>query len=154
MKISIAGLSEGSVHFEGAVPAKDLQLDTDQFVQSLSAVRYFLDAELVGDEVLIRGKVEMDARAECSCCAEFFSTTYADSAFLRAYQLSELSGESVDMNPELRDAIILKIPNYPVCRDGCKGLCPVCGKNLNAGRCDCSAPEGDLRWGALDGLDT
>ncbi len=152
MLIHVSGLREDEVHFEGELPPAELQLDTDQYVHPQSLVRYSLDARVLGEEVLVSGKIAMDVEAECSRCAVFFSTTYADSAFLRAYQLSELSEESVDMDPEIRDALILKIPNFPVCGDDCKGLCPLCGKNLNESACDCSSPEGDMRWGALDGL--
>lgn len=59
---------------------------------------------------------------------------------------------SVDLTPDIREAMILCFPGYPVCKAECKGLCPTCGKNLNKGACTC-APPPDNRWSVLDRLD-
>ena len=40
----------------------------------------------------------------------------------------------------------------PLCRPDCRGLCPICGQDLNTGDCDCSAAPVDNRWSALAGL--
>jgi uncharacterized protein len=39
----------------------------------------------------------------------------------------------------LREHVILSAPMQPLCSDDCLGLCAQCGKNLNAGRCQCAA---------------
>lgn len=57
----------------------------------------------------------------------------------------------VDVAPAVREELILAVPQYVVCRDDCRGLCPSCGHDLNAGPCGC-APATDLRWQALAGL--
>ncbi len=59
--------------------------------------------------------------------------------------------DSVDLTEDIREAIILAFPGYPVCRPDCKGLCSRCGKNLNRGACGCAPPE-DNRWVALENL--
>ena len=51
----------------------------------------------------------------------------------------------------IRDELILAAPRYLQCRDDCRGLCPRCGQDLNAGPCGC-APEPDPRWSALYAL--
>ncbi|HUX04807.1 MAG TPA: DUF177 domain-containing protein [Acidimicrobiales bacterium] len=56
-----------------------------------------------------------------------------------------------DLAPMVRDAILLDLPLAPLCRDDCRGLCPVCGIDRNEGSCDCAAPL-DPRWATLDGL--
>ena len=43
----------------------------------------------------------------------------------------------------------LALPAKPLCRTDCKGLCPVCGRNLNQGPCGCPREEGDPRLSAL-----
>ena len=40
----------------------------------------------------------------------------------------------------------------PLCRPDCRGLCPRCGQDLNAGDCNCAAAPIDDRWSALAGL--
>lgn len=62
-----------------------------------------------------------------------------------------LVDDTVDLEPLARDAVLLELPIAPLCRDGCRGLCPHCGADRNLGDCDCRAP-GDPRWGALDVL--
>jgi uncharacterized protein len=49
-------------------------------------------------------------------------------------------GEEIDLAPHVWEEVVLATPTKFYCRDDCRGLCPRCGKNLNAGACDC-APE-------------
>jgi len=49
----------------------------------------------------------------------------------------------------VREQILLALPSRRLCREECKGLCPTCGADLNAGRCDCEQREVDPRWSAL-----
>ncbi|HMC52469.1 MAG TPA: DUF177 domain-containing protein [Acidimicrobiales bacterium] len=63
-----------------------------------------------------------------------------------------LTGDQLDLQPLARDAVLLELPLAPLCTEGCLGLCPTCGANLNQGRCACPAAGGDPRWGALDVL--
>ena len=54
----------------------------------------------------------------------------------------------LDLRPVVREQWLLNVPAYALCREDCKGLCPRCGKDLNAGPCDCAASP-DSRWDAL-----
>lgn len=56
----------------------------------------------------------------------------------------------VDVTPAVREELVLAAPRYAVCREDCRGLCPQCGKDLNAGPCGC-APV-DARWRPLQAL--
>ena len=60
-------------------------------------------------------------------------------------------GEHVDLEPLFREEFVLAIPYAPLCREDCKGLCPQCGTDLNAGTCSCEPPI-DPRLAALKGL--
>jgi uncharacterized protein len=57
----------------------------------------------------------------------------------------------VDVTPAVREELVLAAPRYTVCREDCKGLCPQCGKDLNAGPCGC-APATDARWQPFQAL--
>lgn len=63
-----------------------------------------------------------------------------------------LRGEQLDLQPLVRDALLLELPMAPLCRDLCLGLCPVCGANLNDDPCDCGQARADPRWASLDPL--
>ncbi len=60
-------------------------------------------------------------------------------------------GESVDLEPLLREQFVLAVPFAPLCSEDCKGLCPQCGIDLNTGTCSCEKPI-DPRLAALKGL--
>lgn len=60
-----------------------------------------------------------------------------------------VKGEVLDTVPLVEEQIQLNIPMKPLCRDDCKGLCPTCGADWNAGRCECSQETIDPRWSKL-----
>jgi uncharacterized protein len=57
----------------------------------------------------------------------------------------------IDLRPAVREELLLAVPRWVVCRDDCRGLCPRCGKDLNAGPCGCP-PALDQRWEGLAAL--
>jgi uncharacterized protein len=58
----------------------------------------------------------------------------------------------IDVEPMLRDAVVLSMPFSPLCRPDCKGLCPRCGGDRNVGECTCE-PERDERWDVLSRIE-
>ena len=57
-----------------------------------------------------------------------------------------------DIDPLVKEDIILSLPTKVLCKEDCKGICPQCGKNLNAGPCECKKAT-DPRWDALSLFD-
>ena len=57
----------------------------------------------------------------------------------------------IDVTAAVREELMLAAPRYVLCRDDCKGICPQCGKDLNAGPCGC-APASEARWQPLKAL--
>jgi uncharacterized protein len=66
-------------------------------------------------------------------------------------ELPALEGELFDLEPVLRDAVVLALPLQPVCRDDCPGLCAQCGAHL-ADDPEHGHEDTDPRWAALQGL--
>ena len=58
----------------------------------------------------------------------------------------------VDLEPLIRDVVVLAMPFAPLCRPECRGLCARCGGDLNLGACTCP-PEADPRWAPLADLE-
>jgi uncharacterized protein len=59
-------------------------------------------------------------------------------------------GEEIDLEPVVRELVILAIPMAPVCTEGCKGICGGCGADLNREPCRCTARADDTPptpWG-------
>lgn len=63
-----------------------------------------------------------------------------------------LADDRVDLSAWARDAIALALPEQILCREGCAGLCPVCGKDLNAEPHEHEEEHADPRWAALESL--
>ena len=57
--------------------------------------------------------------------------------------------QKVDLDPLVRDDIVIRYPSKLLCSPDCKGLCPNCGKNLNEGDCNCAKEQTDPRLDAL-----
>jgi uncharacterized protein len=57
----------------------------------------------------------------------------------------------IDLEPLIRDAVLLAMPYSPLCRPGCLGICERCGGNRNLSECTCE-PESDARWAPLAAL--
>ena len=60
-------------------------------------------------------------------------------------------GEIIDLEPLLREQVVLSVPYAPLCKEDCRGLCPGCGVDRNATPCAC-APPLDPRFAVLKSL--
>jgi uncharacterized protein len=67
-------------------------------------------------------------------------------------EIGYYSGDGIELEDVLREQVLLALPAKIVCSDGCRGLCPRCGKNLNVESCDCEEQSLDARWAALADL--
>lgn len=109
-----------------------------------------------GSRIIVSGTARGKAMAVCDRCLEDFPTaldvpiseTYhrVDEAPAVEDEDDRLYGvnDVIDLTEALQQGFILHIPITLLCSEGCRGLCPKCGKNLNEGACEC-APEDD--WG-------
>lgn len=66
--------------------------------------------------------------------------------------LSGYHGEEIDLDPFITEQAVLAIPLRPLCDDACLGLCPQCGVDRNAARCDCDVSAGDGRMAVFRSL--
>ncbi|THD29713.1 YceD family protein [Rothia mucilaginosa] len=121
--------------------------------------------ESVVDGILVTGSVVVDVHGECSLCLD--PIDYEMSANIQELFVFEkapaggpedevdeqyaVEDDSIDLEPALRDAVILQLPFQPVCRDTCQGLCADCGARLE----DDPGHHHEVldpRWSALQGL--
>jgi len=61
-------------------------------------------------------------------------------------------GGEIDLSGPVTDEIALGIPLAPLCRRGCRGLCPICGTDLNTDPCDGHGDDSDSPFAALKDL--
>lgn len=114
--------------------------------------------ESLHEGVLVTGEVEGLAVGECSrCLAPLEQQLRLEFQELFAYSEDEafdhtVHDDHVDLEPMVRDAVVLSLPFQPVCQADCPGLCPQCGvRLLDEPGHEHEAPA-DPRWAALAGL--
>ena len=122
-----------------------------------------LRLESVMEGVLVSGTATVPVEGECGrCLTDFQDTVTVDIQELYAYpdstsdvtseedEVSRLHGDFIDLEPALRDAVVLALPVNPLCRDDCPGLCPDCGVHWDDLPADHSHDQADPRWAALE----
>jgi len=152
---------------ERVVPApKDLGLELIH-VPAGADLALTLRMESVTEGVLVSAEIQAPLTGECGRCLREISDTvdvsfqelyaYADSTTDETTEDDEvgrLQGDLLDLEPALRDAVVLALPSNPLCRTECPGLCSECGEpwdELPAGH---SHRQVDPRWAALSNLTT
>jgi uncharacterized protein len=157
--VNIKLLPFSGMQFRGEEPPTILGIEPSDELQFEGPISYDLHVERVVDELLVRGAVQARIRVACSRCGRLYVTEVRDTEFDRSYDLTDEGdvpwaadqADSVDLTPEIREASILLLPPFPVCRTDCRGLCPTCGADLNEGECGCRTDRAD-RWNVLDKL--
>ena len=144
-------------------PPGDLKLQAEG-VEFEKPVKVDLLVSKSKDQLICRGRVTVPVKLECSrCLLKFEKEQSADLDFV-----IDLSGALEQTNSEedgffvadpsasyfvlddlVREAIILSLPLKPLCSEDCKGLCPVCGTDLNKSHCHCVVVKTDPRWDKL-----
>ena len=123
-----------------------------------SPVELDLRLESAVEGVLLTGTAQVELRGECvRCLSPVEDRIEVDLQELYVYpgseaaeeEASRLEGDLLDLEPVLRDAIVLELPFQPLCRPDCAGLCPECGANLNDDPTHEHGGDHDPRWAAL-----
>jgi uncharacterized protein len=122
-----------------------------------------LRLEAVVEGVLVTGFAYAQLAGACvRCLTELTDEVEVDVQELFTYaesdasdeEASRLDGELLDLEPVLRDAIVLELPFQPVCRPDCRGLCPECGLDLNTVEVHSHDDAVDPRWAKLAQFET
>ena len=117
-----------------------------------------LRLEAVMDGVLATGTASGCVKGECVRCLIEIDDDF-DVDFQELYLYGDpgedelaLEGDLLDLEPVLRDAVVLALPHNPVCDPDCPGLCPDCGARLADDPDHTHVAAIDPRWSALKDL--
>jgi uncharacterized protein len=114
--------------------------------------------ESVHEGILVTGLAESDAKTECSRCLDTLTLPIeVDFQELFAYSGYseddfEVQEEQIDLEPVVRDAVVLSLPFQPVCSETCLGLCAECGLKLADNPNHVHEAPIDSRWSELTKL--
>ena len=134
---------------------------------TLEAVRLRVDKD--GEAVLVSGQLVARVPQTCGRCLEPYQVTVAPGVDARFVPIPRGRGDErelgaddletdvydhgvVDLTALLETETTLGLPMKPLCREGCRGLCPVCGGNRNVTPCACEQRGPDPRWTPLKAL--
>ena len=142
--------SQPARHEVWVPPAEiDLDLEEAQFVEEIHG---YIQLSRYEQDVYVKGSFSASVEVECGCCIEPFATSISGDIEVQFCPTDETApsnpwqmdtgeryylGDTIDLSEEVRQSVILEIPNWPLCSENCKGLCPQCGENLNVTNCDC-----------------
>ena len=130
-------------------------------------VRFVGDAELTGtvtgdaEGFTVTGDARLTIADRCARCNEPFEAPFAfsfEDRFVRASlreaedETYPYEGEVIDLTQVFMDELFLQLPMVSLCKSDCKGLCPVCGIDLNRFRCDCAEKTRKSAFDALKAL--
>jgi uncharacterized protein len=145
------------------------------YLQNFSQIDFAFEAPLqseakvskAGQSVLINGKVQTTLQLQCVRCLKEFSYPISSTFELTLIPLKEPSsteetelgeedmesnfyqGGEIQLSEIACEQIFLEIPFKPLCQENCKGLCPICGKDLNLDSCKCVKEEFGSGFSAL-----
>ncbi|GAB3984269.1 DUF177 domain-containing protein [Actinoallomurus acanthiterrae] len=147
---TVAAPADLGVEMVGVPEGADIELD------------FRLEAVMEG--VLVSGTARAPLTGECARCLEPVTSSievdfqelfvYSDTRSGESAEDDEfrLEGDLIDLEPVVRDAMVLALPLSPLCQDDCPGLCSECGVRLADAEPDHDHEAVDPRWAALQGM--
>jgi uncharacterized protein len=130
----------------------------DSHIRAGALASSHLELESLSDGLVVTGTVTAPWEGLCRRCLrpltgelsaqvrELFSHHPADD------DVYLLTGDQLDLEPMVRDVLLLELPLAPVCQPDCLGLCAVCGADRNEIDCGHDERPSDPRWAGLDAL--
>lgn len=137
-------------HLKKAVELQPLEKDKEK-ISFAEPVELDLTLSNIGSGILVKGRVAGKMKLACSRCLcdlnlpagfeveDLYTSESPEEEKLR------ITADSIDLGPAIDEGFIVEIPIAPLCDAACKGLCPVCGGNLNAAACRHEIEQTDQR---------
>lgn len=164
MLIDVFGLREGSnaLRFEEAPDG----LRLPERLTPQGPVRMEGSLFRNGEQLVVRAALYYELVAECNRCLEpvgqamqiplevYYEISTSAATEPRDEEVTVISNNTqfIDLTEPAREAMLLAVPLKSLCRQDCRGLCPICGMNLNTGTCACKMDRPDPRWAPLQTL--
>lgn len=114
-------------------------------------------------EILLKGIVQGIAKFFCYRCLKEFEQKISSNIFEKLINAKDsdpaleddfyaIDNNMINITEIIEDALILSLPMKIICNEGCKGLCPICGTDLNLNTCTCNDNKIDPRLAKLKDL--
>ena len=152
LEFTVSGIPEDNLNIrELQVSSSELDLEGEGFkvVAPVHGEIQFLRHD---QSIHTKAKFSTSLAVECRRCIESLETEIVADVELQFCQVDDpekmdprlieagerhYSGEMIDLSEDARQALVLEMPDWPLCSESCKGLCASCGTNLNINECNC-----------------
>lgn len=169
MRIELASLESGKRSFAHKYSPGELELDDDR-VSIVGPPAVSGEIRQKGQRLQVSGNVSGRVQLECDRCLKpielgidsKFDVEFVTAEDYQAQQALELTeadlnlsvfdGEVLEIDELVKEELLLAVPDHVLCKEGCKGMCPVCGVDRNSIDCVCEPREVDPRWSGLKRL--
>lgn len=135
----------------GVLADNVLLRDNSRFIKPITVEGTFQHFE---DEVLFSGVVRFDLKTSCDRCGKDIEKSFEfalKERFVKNCADAEVysyDSDRVDLALAVSECIMINLPTQIICKDKCKGLCEICGANLNDAKCKCKK-ENNSAFSAL-----
>jgi|SRR5687768_8575815 len=157
---------KGRLAIDAALPT-DAVLWEHTGIEPAEPLLVRLGLQPAGKDVIVRGTLSGAAQLSCRRCLKDVAIPIEEEvAWFFRHGVSEIEaqteevyalparGEELDLTDAVREHLMLAVPQFALCEEECRGLCPHCGTNLNEEQCGCATNLVDDRWAALKKLRT
>jgi uncharacterized protein len=134
MKIDVRRIPAEGITLVEEFSPKALDLDTEM-VRFLEPVKVMADISKSYDAVKVSLAFSSVFSISCSRCLKEAKRDFSGKAELD--YAADKENPVIELDPQVREEIILGYSMKPLCKIDCKGLCPECGADLNEGGCNC-----------------
>ena len=136
----------------------ELPADADPPLAPAGDITYHLSAVMAGADLIVTGSASVVLATVCARCLDDIRVPIAVKNICLHFE--KVRDLEVDLTDDVREELLLAIPSCFYCTQDCKGICPMCGTNLNHASCTCdrdrAEPEPDPAapspWDQLDAL--
>jgi uncharacterized protein len=135
VKININQISAERLTQEEEIAASKLDLETE-IIKFRGPLKVKAEFSKITNTVTVDLTLQAPIYATCGRCLNDFEINLHKKLKLN-YPVSACE-KSIDLDPAIREEVILEYPIKPLCKDDCQGLCPKCGEDLNKGECSCA----------------
>jgi uncharacterized protein len=165
--IDVRQLGSGDTEFSWIVTAPELGLGNEKEFQYPISIE--IKALKIVDQVMVSGMARCRVGLACRRCNESFNKDLEAEVAVEYREgipphrkedviedgdrdASWYTAPLIDLTDDLRQILLVAVPEYPLCGENCRGLCPVCGADINAVTCSCRPLTGGRPFAALERL--
>jgi Predicted metal-binding, possibly nucleic acid-binding protein len=154
--VNLRHLEEEGLELNGELAVEELDFDLrDEMVQANSPLEYDFSVERLETSLLAQGSLHLWLDCQCVRCLKPFRYRLELEDWTAHFPLegdekASISGDFVDLTPQIREDILLEFPQHPLCEADCRGL-----PNTNSGKSntsDSTRTEQPSAWAELDKL--